>query len=106
MNRKRALTVFVTVVVLLLGTGPVNGRCDLLFSLWDAPSDGSQQGADLEIQDVELVDGLFTARLDFGAHAGGARWLQVAVRCPTGRGGSVTLSPRPQGTGMICQMLL
>lgn len=82
------MTTFVTVVVLLLGTGPVNGRCDLLFSLWNAPSDGSQQGADLETRDVELVDGLFTARLGFGAHTGGARGSRSPCAAPPGAAGT------------------
>jgi hypothetical protein len=80
--------------------GPVNATCDLQFTLWDAASDGSQVGWTWLVEGVEIVDGLFTARLDFGGvHDGSARWLEVAVRCPAGSGGYVTLSPRQELTG-------
>lgn len=81
--------------------GPVNGTCDLRFTLWDAGISGSQVGSTLFNEGVELVDGLFTARLDFGygAHTGAARWLEVAVRCPAGNGSYVPLSPRHELMG-------
>jgi hypothetical protein len=80
--------------------GPVNATCDLQFTLWDAASGGSQVGWGWLVEGVEIVDGLFTARLDFGGvHDGSARWLEVAVRCPAGSGGYVTLSPRQELTG-------
>ena len=81
--------------------GPVNGTCDLRFILWDAASGGSQVGSTLTLEGVEIQDGLFTARLDFGggAHSGAARWLEVAVRCPAGSGGYVPLDPRQELTG-------
>ncbi len=79
--------------------GPVNGQCDLRFKLWDAASGGSQVGWTWLVEGVEIVDGLFTARLDFGGvHDGNARWLEVAVRCPAGSGGYVTLDPRQELT--------
>jgi hypothetical protein len=81
-------------------SGPVNGTCDLQFKLWDAASGGSQVGWTWLVEGVEIVDGLFTARLDFGSvHDGNARWLEVAVRCPAGSGGYVTLDPRQELTG-------
>jgi hypothetical protein len=55
---------------------PVSGTCDLRFMLWDAASGGSQVGNTLTLEDVEIEDGLFTARLDFGGmdvHNGSAR---------------------------------
>jgi hypothetical protein len=81
--------------------GPVNGTCDLRFILWSAASGGSQVGNTLTLEGVEIQDGLFTARLDFGggAHSGAARWLEVAVRCPAGSGGYVPLDPRQELTG-------
>ena len=80
--------------------GPVNGPCDFDFGLWDDPSGGTQWGP-VKVHNLTLVDGLFTARLDFGAaaHTGGARWLEVAVRCPAGSGSWVTLTPRQELTG-------
>lgn len=76
--------------------GPVNGACDLQFSLWDSLSNATGQiGATLTKPNVALTDGLFTVQLDIGAGAfpGDARWLQIAVSCPTG-GSFVTLAPR------------
>ena len=88
--------------------GPVNGLCDLQFGLWDAASDGTPVGGVLVVPNVTLVDGLFTARLDFGAtaHTGGARWLEVAVRCPAGGGSWVTLTPRQELTGAPAALAL
>ena len=82
--------------------GPVNGVCDLRFILWNAAIGGAQVGSILTLEGIEIEDGLFTARLDFGGtdvHNGSARWLEVAVRCPAGSGGYVTLSPRQELTG-------
>lgn len=77
-------------------SGPVNSHCDFQFSLWDALSGGTQVGSTLDQSNVLVSDGLFTVQLDFGmtAFAGGARWLETAVRCPTGSGSYTTLSPR------------
>jgi hypothetical protein len=43
-----------------------------------------------------VVDGVFTVDLDFGdgAFQGDARWLEIAVCCPTGCTPKVTLDPR------------
>jgi hypothetical protein len=78
------------------GSGPVGGPCDLQFSLWDAEEGGSQVGSTVLLEGVEPDDGLFTARLDFGAAAfqGDSRWLEVSVRCPAGSGEYQTLTPR------------
>ena len=81
----------------------VNGSCDFLFSLWDQsgsgapPSGGLQVGDTLTQTNVPVTNGLFNVVLDFGGYAfqGNARWLQIAVRCPTGGATSYTvLSPR------------
>lgn len=76
---------------------PHNGACDFQFSLWDAASGGAQVGTTQTKSNVSVSNGLFTIPdLDFGAAAftGAARWLQIAVRCPTGSGSYTTLSPR------------
>ncbi|MBC7227361.1 MAG: hypothetical protein H5T61_09015 [Thermoflexales bacterium] len=76
---------------------PVNGNCDLQFSLWDAASGGSQVGSTQSKASVSVSNGLFTIPdLDFGtgAFTGAARWLAVAVRCPAGSGMYTNLSPR------------
>jgi hypothetical protein len=79
-------TVFTYQGLLRDGSGPVNATCDLQFELWDAASGGAQVGGTVLLEDMLLADGLFTARLDFGAAAfrGQARYLEVAASCPVG----------------------
>ncbi|MBN1889850.1 MAG: hypothetical protein JW850_17775, partial [Thermoflexales bacterium] len=90
------------------GSGPVDGACDLQFSLWTAASGPSQVGTTLSVPNVTLVDGLFTARLNFGAaaHTGSARWLEIAVRCPAGDGSYTTLTPRQELTAAPAALAL
>lgn len=82
------------------GEKPLNGFCDMQFSLWDADSEGTQIGATEVITDVEVVDGLFNVELNrtgaFGATAfrGDARWLEVGVRCAEGTTDFTALTPR------------
>jgi hypothetical protein len=83
--------------------GPVDDDCDFEFSLWDEagsgepPSGGTQIGTTQAHTGVAVTGGLFTIPdLDFGSAAltGDARWLQIAVRCPTGSGDYTFLAPR------------
>jgi hypothetical protein len=76
---------------------PENGSCDLQFKLFDASSGGSQIGSTITDTGITITNGLFTVSLDFGAgaFAGSARWLEIAVACPSGSG-FTTLSPRQQ----------
>ncbi len=82
------------------GGKPVNGRCDFIFSLWDAPSGGNRVGTPLGKAQVSVWDGLFTVTLDFANTVdwNAARWLQIQVRCPAGSGDYVLLSPRQRLT--------
>jgi hypothetical protein len=59
------------------------GTCDFQFSLWDAAAAGLAIGSTLNMNDLVVTKGRFTARLDFGTGAfnGDARWLGVAVMC-------------------------
>src|SRR3990167_5029621 len=77
------------------GGAPVSGGCDFQFSLWTAQGGGSQIGGTFSAPGVTVVNGLFEAQIDFGAASfpGEARWLEVAVRCPTGVGGFTPLAP-------------
>ena len=79
------------------------GRCDFRFLLFDTigsgvpPTGGTQIGTTVAADNVQVSDGLFTLRLDFGAAAfstGDDRFLQVAVRCPAGSGAYQTLTSR------------
>ncbi len=75
---------------------PVNGTCDLRFTLFDASQAGSEVGGGPQsFTNQAITNGLLTVDLPFGdAFQGGDRWLQTEVRCPTGAGNFVTLAPR------------
>jgi hypothetical protein len=71
----------------------VNGiSCDFRFNLYTASAGGTQLGI-TQTATLPVTNGYFTADLDFGAvFTGTARYLQVAVACPTGS----TLTPMNQ----------
>src|SRR5262245_52531341 len=75
---------------------PLNGAVDFEFRLWTSITSGVVVGIPNTINNVNVVDGLFTVSLDFGAFAfnGAQRWLEIAVRHPAGSGSFTTLSPR------------
>jgi len=77
---------------------PVNGACDFQFSLWDAVSAGNQIGSLQTLNNVAVVNGLFTVTLDFGVVFDGyPRWLEMAVSCPAG-GAFTPVTPRQELT--------
>jgi hypothetical protein len=61
---------------------PADGLYDLRFRLYDAPTGGNQLGAEIDVNDLDLMDGYFTVGLDFGngLFDGNKRWLEIAVR--------------------------
>jgi hypothetical protein len=75
---------------------PLNDTADFRFVLFDAESDGNQASSIMTVSNVDVVDGLFTVELDFGADVfnGDARWLLIGVRSPAGGGSYTWLSPR------------
>jgi hypothetical protein len=81
---------------------PLDAAADLEFRLFDAPSGGTQVGNTALVNNVNVVDGLFTASVDCGSSPfnGNQRWLQVAVRSPAGSGIFTTLSPRQPMTAV------
>jgi hypothetical protein len=90
------------------GGSPANGSYDLQFELYDAGAGGSQVGGTINLDNVPVTDGLFTAELDFGSglFGGGALWLEIGVR-PGASGGAFTiltprqeLTPAPYALGM------
>lgn len=95
-----------------LSGNPLNATADFEFSLWDAegvgcpPVGGTRLGSIQTTSNVQVADGFFTVQLngagEFGANAftGGARWVQVAVRSPSGSGAYVTLCPRQPVTAV------
>jgi len=60
---------------------PANGSFDMDFSLWNAPSGGSQVGSTIQFNGQPVTDGLFTVGLDFGADVfdGSQLWLEITV---------------------------
>ncbi len=77
---------------------PLDG-CDFEFTLWDADVDGNQVGP-LLTPSVLVAGGRFTVALNFGDNifTGDARWLKIAVCCPSPCGDFTTLVPRQELT--------
>lgn len=62
--------------------GLANGGYDLVFSLYDQQSGGTQLGPSLINSALSVSNGLFATALDFGPtnFSGADRWLEIAVR--------------------------
>ncbi len=107
-------SVHITVVPAQMGTAftyqgrlmetdhPAEGQHDFTFVLYDSPSDGNQLQSKSDINDLDVIDGYFTAELDFGSNVfdGDARWLEVSVRPGDSNDPNafVSLSPRQKLT--------
>jgi len=80
---------------LLSGTRPANGSHDFEFSLHDAASGGVQIGATVTLTEVNVNNGVFSVRIDFGnAFPGASRYLEIKVR-ESGSGAEyAVLTPR------------
>jgi hypothetical protein len=82
------------------GAAPASGLYDFRFTLYDAPSGGSQLGPALCSDNITLSDGKIAVPLDFGTQfAGQQRFLEVQTRQDTGLNcsnpaGFTTLTPR------------
>lgn len=80
---------------------PTNGSYDLLFKIFNAATGGIQQGGQIQVANVAVVNGVFTVQLDFGTvfiSPTSDLFLEIAVR-PTGpQGLYTTLAPRQQVT--------
>ena len=92
---------------LKLGGVLVNGNCDMAFRLYDAAAAGNQVASAVTTT-ISVNNGLFTTALNFGTSVftGDAVWLEIRVRCPSGSGAFVTLSPRQQLYGAPYAMTL
>ena len=70
----------------LIDAGDIaDGLYDLQFRLFDDPNIvlGNQIGDDVNVPDMDVIDGYFTVLLDFNdvrAFNGGGRWLEIGVR--------------------------
>jgi hypothetical protein len=78
---------------------PFSGPHDMRFTLYDANAAGVVVSGPLPISPVDVANGLFTVRIDFGANifTGPARWLHVEVR-PVGGANYAVLTPRQEVT--------
>ncbi|MEE4331661.1 MAG: hypothetical protein V2J10_12395 [Wenzhouxiangella sp.] len=74
---------------------PAEGSHDFVFRLFDAQSNGAQIGSELARPGVAVIEGVFTAQLDFGdgPFEGSPRWLEIDVR-ESGTGAYTTLDTR------------
>ncbi len=79
---------------------PADGIFDFEFKLYDAYVGGNKAANDVNVGDVDVIDGYFTVELDFGSDVfdGNARWLEIGVRPGDSTGGFTTLSPRQEVT--------
>jgi hypothetical protein len=79
---------------------PADGLYDFRFRLYD--SNDAQQASAVDIGDLDVIEGYFTAELDFGSEVfdGAARWLDISVRPGASTGSFTPLSPRQQVTPM------
>jgi hypothetical protein len=84
---------------------PSSGPHDFVFRLFDAASGGAQIGSTVCVDNVNVIDGVFTAELDFGQQFAttAERHLEIEVRSDTGLPcgdgtGFVVLSPRQRVT--------
>ncbi len=82
-----------------------NGLHDFRFRLFDVASGGTPIGSQLCLDNVNVVDGVFTAQLDFGQQfvTSGHRYLEIEVRRDTGltcgnSSGFVVMAPRQRVT--------
>jgi hypothetical protein len=96
----------------LLGTGftyqgqliqsgtEVTDQCDFNFGIWDTLTLGTEVTTSVDKLNVNINEGVFSVELDFGGGVfdGNARWLEIAVVCPSGGGALTTLVPRQELT--------
>jgi hypothetical protein len=78
---------------------PVTGAYDMRFSVYDAGVGGLLVAGPVPANSVDVANGLFTARIDFGAgvFTGPPRWLEISVR-QGGNPNFTTLGPRQELT--------
>lgn len=83
---------------LQFGGSNANGTYDFSFELYDSLESGNMIGSAVQIDDVTVVNGVFTVKLDFGSAPfdGDAVWLQISVR--ENEDPFVELTPRQEVT--------
>ncbi len=79
---------------------PADGQFDLQVLLFDDENTGVQRGITAQLEDVTVVDGVFSVELDYGFEpfAGDQLWLDISVRQGNSTGGFTNLLPRQKLT--------
>ncbi|WP_395377230.1 beta strand repeat-containing protein [Marinicella sp. W31] len=79
---------------------PANAQYDLTFTLFDALNNGAQVGSTIQLNDVDVQQGIFTVELDFGISpfSGDQLWLDIAIRDAAATGAFAGLAPRQKLT--------
>ncbi|MFK7958759.1 MAG: right-handed parallel beta-helix repeat-containing protein [Lysobacterales bacterium] len=77
-----------------------NGTFDLQMSLFDESQAGTQRGVTQVLEDVMVIDGIFSVEMDYGFEpfAGDQLWLDISVRNGSSSGGFTNLLPRQKLT--------
>lgn len=85
---------------LTMSNAPANGSFDFEFALYDALSGGTEIGATITLDDVTVINGVFSVELDFGnlPFVGEQVWIDIAVREGASTGGFTGLLPRQKIT--------
>jgi hypothetical protein len=95
-------TVFTYQGRLIDANKPADGLYDLQCKLYDANVGGTQKGSTIDINELDVIDGLFTVLLDFGSGVfdGNTVWLEIGVRAGELKDPNAytTLSPRQEIT--------
>lgn len=81
---------------------PANGPYDFQFELFDVDAGGAFVGIPVQLEDVQVTEGVFTVELDFGAtyFAGDQMYLEISVREGASMGGYSGLLPRQKITAV------
>ena len=81
---------------LTVAGAPANGQYDFQFRLYASPSALIVIAGPIQLDNVQVQNGLFTTPIDFGQKFDGdERWLSIMVR-PSGNGSFTALSPRQE----------
>jgi hypothetical protein len=77
-----------------------NGAYDFQFNIFAANSGGSPLASTFSVNDLPVVEGMFTALLDFGSSVfnGADRFLEISVRAGNSSGQFRIVSPRQRVT--------
>ncbi|MCF6289191.1 MAG: hypothetical protein L3J53_08170 [Proteobacteria bacterium] len=75
---------------------PANGMYDFRMEIWSTETGGTTVASQVNLEDVSVVNGLFTVELDFGdaPFNGEDNFLKIQVREGASTGGYTALSPR------------